>query len=117
MGFISRWFAKRGNVGGVARSVGLLWQRLKNEDPKKKPKDIAEACIVLRYAARGEDFLAKKVSTYVKKNGVSPFNLAWGILSIETDIYGEKDGMHLESDTYNEWMWVMKDELAKFDLE
>ena len=117
MGIFGRWLARKGNVGGTARAVALGWKRISTERPEISPKEIAEIYIKIRYGATGEPQLLAKVQASLQKKIVSPLELAWTILSVETDVMGEVDGIAVADEKCLEWKRVMEEEFEKAGLK
>ena len=60
MGF-ANWLARKGRVGGTARTVAQGWKTIKDKNPGTNPIDIATTYVRKRYKANGDLHLAKEV--------------------------------------------------------
>jgi hypothetical protein len=109
MGF-ANWLARKGRVGGTARTVAQGWKTIKDKNPGTNPIDIATTYVRKRYKANGDLHLAKEVLRML--HNVNPLNLSWAILMVEN-----KDEAINLYDRMSEWQNILIQEIRKYGID
>lgn len=112
------WLARKGNVGGTARAVAKGWRVMKERNPEKSARDIAEAYIDFRYGVTGESKLAEEVYATLPYD-VNPLILSWTIFKVENkrDSGGDRDEIAIVLDHMFQWQQIMREEIKKIGIE
>ncbi|MBU2262956.1 MAG: hypothetical protein KKF02_13730 [Proteobacteria bacterium] len=115
---LTDWLARKGNVGGTARAVAKGWRSIKEQNPEKSVRDVAEAYIDFRYSLTGEPQLAEEVFAALPYN-VNPLILSWTIFKVENkrDSRGDRDEIAIVVDHMFQWQQIMREEIKKFGIE
>jgi len=108
---LKKWFARMGNVGGVARNVSEGWKKIESQSPDMPPKKIAETFTKVRFRLISEyteintvgDILSGKINT--------PLELAWSLLEAENP-----DELETLMDNKGEWIEIIREEMEKKGL-
>ena len=108
---LKKWFARKGNVGGIARNVAEGWKKIESQKPGTSPKEIAEAYASVRFGLIS-DYAAKKAFNDISGGKIrSPLELAWSLLKEETP-----DELNVLMENYHEWIEIMREEMEKKGL-
>jgi hypothetical protein len=111
MGF-GDWIARKGNVGGAARSVAIGWKNIIKKNPQMSSKEIAEAYLKVRYGIMGEDDLHNTVQREINNDTINPLNLAWNILLAENE-----KAIDVVMGHTLEWRKIMREEIEKLGVD
>jgi hypothetical protein len=110
MGF-KKWFARKGNVGGIARNVAEGWRKIESQRLGISPKEIAEAYASIRFGLIS-DYAAKKALNNISGGKIrTPLELAWFLLKEENP-----DELDFLLENYHEWIEIMREEMEKKGL-
>lgn len=108
---LKKWFARKGNVGGIARNVAEGWRKIESQKPGISPKEIAEAYASIRFGLIS-DYAAKKALNNISGGKIrTPLELAWFLLKEENP-----DELDVLLENYHEWIEIMREEMKKKGL-
>lgn len=114
---LADWIARKGNVGGTARAVAKGWRAIKEQNPEKSARDIAEAYIDFRYSLTGEPKLAEEVFATLPYN-VNPLILSWTIFKVENERdSNDRDEIAIVLDHKFKWQQIIREEIKKMGIE
>jgi hypothetical protein len=108
---LKKWFARKGNVGGIARNVAEGWRIIESQKPGISPKKIAEAYASIRFGLIS-DYAASKALNSISEGRIrTPLELAWFLLKEENP-----DELDVLLKNYHEWIEIMREEMEKKGL-
>lgn len=109
---LKKWFARKGNIGGIARNVAEGWKNFEDHNPGTTPKEIATGYAAIR-AGLIDDYSAEKIINEISSGLINtPLDLAWTILLLEN--INEYDVLRQNKEI---WLEIMREEMEKKGLD
>ena len=109
---LKKWFARKGNVGGIARNVAEGWKKIELREPSMLPKEIAKAYVNVRFGLISDYAKNKALNTISEGKIGTPLELAWFLLKEENP-----DESDVLMENYHEWIEIMREEMEKKGLD